>query len=382
MCSARVSPRVLALLAGLAGAACSSATAPRPQFSDPAQLSADLQTISGLFAAGPFQSFSGLATASGSPLAAPSLPGTLLAAAPIAPPRDRAGPYADAPARLQALRRAAAALPGPAATGVIPDTLWGRTYVWQSGSGYVVGPDPGPPNGIRIMLYAVDPLTGQIVEPPVAVGYVDLLDESTAATSALHVVVRGGTPASPGTAYADYVVTATVSGTPVTGFTATATGFVSDGTRTLSFNAGFSATNLTTDNPDAQIDVAWDSSSPAVHLELHETLATPDATHANLAITFSVTRGGETVSVAGTVLVVTSPQSLTADLTVAINGQTFARITGTATASANTIRIVHADGTPLSAQELAVVQALFDLPDRMQAAVEALFHPAEHLMGA
>jgi hypothetical protein len=382
MSPSQVAPRILALVAGLGTAACSSATAPLPQFSDPAQLSADVQTITSLFTSGPFQSFSGLAVATGSPLAAPSVPQALLAAAPIVPPRDAARLYADTPARLRALRLAATALRSPAATGVIPDTLWGRTYVWQAGTGYVVGPDPGPPNGIRIVLYAVDPLTGQVVEPPVAVGYVDLLDESTATTSALHVIVRGGSPTTPGTTYADYTVTGAVSGTPVTSFTATATGFVSDGTHTLSFQASFSATNLTTDNPDAQLDVTWDLNSPAVHVELHETLATPDATHANLAIAFSVTRGAETVSVTGTVLVVTSPQSLTADLTVTINGQTFARITGTATASTNALRIVHPDGTPLSAQELAVVQDLFDLPDRMQAAVEALFHPAEHLMGA
>ncbi|HEX4628791.1 MAG TPA: hypothetical protein VH137_08380 [Gemmatimonadales bacterium] len=85
---------------------------------------------------------------------------------------------------------------------------------------------------------------------------------------------------------------------------------------------------------------------------------------------------------AGTVTLVVSPQTVTADLTIYLNGQAYARITGTANATSNTIQIRHADGTQLSTAELQALSDLFKTPDQIAAAIEDLFHPAEHLMGA
>jgi hypothetical protein len=157
---------------------------------------------------------------------------------------------------------------------------------------------------------------------------------------------------------------------------------VSDGTHTITFNAAFSATNLTTDNPDAQIDVTWSLDNPPVSVALHETLTTPDANQATLTIDFSVTRGAETVRVQGTVTVVVSPATVTANLTVTVNGVPFATITGTATATSNNIQARHADGSALSSDELSALQNLFVLPDSLETAIEALFHPCQHFMGA
>src|SRR3989449_9167922 len=113
-----------------------------------------------------------------------------------------------------------------ATTGVIPPALWGKTYVWDVPTHqYVVGPDPGPANGLRIILYQVD-ASGQVIEPPVQVGHVDLLDESDVNTSRLHVIVQDAS-ASPVT-YADYTISAMVVGNPVSEFTGTASGFRSE----------------------------------------------------------------------------------------------------------------------------------------------------------
>jgi len=372
--------------AAAVAAACSSSTGPQAHLSNPAQLSTDLQTVGSVFTSPAFQSFGALSVATGSPVAATTPVGALLGATPIVPPRTSTQPYAKAPARLQALRTAAGALRGGITASVIPPTVLGETFVWDvTTHQYVADPSatpPAPANGVRIILYAVDPITGAVVEPPVATGYVDLIDLSSGNTNSLQVIVNGGTPASPGTTYANYTVTATVTGSPATAFNATAVGFVSDGTHTLTFNAAFSATNLTTDNPDAQIDVTWSLDNPPVSVALHETLTTPDANDATLTIDFSVTSGAETVRVQGTVTVVVSPATVTANLTVTVNGVPFATITGTATATSNTIQARHADGSALSSDELSALQNLFVLPDSLETAIEALFHPCERLMGA
>jgi hypothetical protein len=65
-----------------------------------------------------------------------------------------------------------------------------------------------------------------------------------------------------------------------------------------------------------------------------------------------------------------------------VNGVPFATITGTATATSNGIQVRHADGSALSLDELTALQDLFQLPDSLEVAVENLFHPCEHFMGA
>ncbi len=374
--------RGLAAAAALVAVACSSSTAPQPQLANPAQLSTNLQTVSGVVSSPTFNSFGALRTASGSPVAAPTVPGALLGAAPITPPATSTQAYAGAPARLQALRLAAASLGSGIAASVIPPTQLGKTYVWDVTTHAYVAQSGGPTNGVRVILYAVNG-SDQVIEPTTAVGYVDLLDESTSSTNTLHVLVYGGTPTSQGTKYADYRVSGTVTGSPATAFNASATGSVTDGTHTLTFNANFAATQLNTTTPNVQIDVTWTLDNPAVSVTLSETVAASDANHLTLTIHFTETYAGETVGVDGTLAVVVSPQSVTANLTVKVNGQTFATITGTADAThPNGIQVTHADGSALSNAEQAALASLFDLPDKLEKAIDDLFHPCEHLMGA
>jgi hypothetical protein len=374
--------RGLAAAAALVAVACSSSTAPQPQLANPAQLSTNLQTVSGVVSSPTFNSFGALRTASGSPVAAPTVPGALLGAAPITPPATSTQAYAGAPARLQALRLAAASLGSGIAASVIPPTQLGKTYVWDVTTHAYVAQSGGPTNGVRVILYAVNS-SDQVIEPTTAVGYVDLLDESTSSTNTLHVLVYGGTPTSQGAKYADYRVSGTVTGSPATAFNASATGSVTDGTHTLTFNASFAATQLNTTTPNVQIDVTWTLDNPAVTVTVSETVAASDANHLTLTIHFTEAYAGETVGVDGTLAVVVSPQSVTANLTVKVNGQTFATITGTADAThPNGIQVTHADGSALSNAEQAALASLFDLPDKLEKAIDDLFHPCEHLMGA
>jgi hypothetical protein len=363
-------------------AACSSSTAPQPQLSNPQQLSTNLQTVSGVVTSPTFASFGALRTASGSPVAAPTVPGALLGAAPITPPATSTQAYAGAPARLQALRLAAASLGSGIAASVIPPTQLGKLYTWDVTTHAYVAQSGGPTNGVRVILYAVNS-SDQVIEPTTAVGYVDLLDQSTSTTNTLHVLVYGGTPTSQGTKYADYTVSGTVTGSPATAFNASAAGSVTDGTHTLTFNASFAATQLNTTTPNVQVDVTWSLDNPAVSVTLSETVAASDANDLTLTIHFKETYNGETVAVDGTVAVVVSPQSVTANLTVSVNGQTFATIKGTVDAThPNGIQVSHADGSALSSAEQAALASLFDLPDKLEKAIDDLFHPCERLMGA
>src|SRR3989442_5430018 len=184
-----------------------------------------------------------------------------------------------------------------ATTGVIPPAVWGKTYVWDVATHqYVVGPDPGPANGVRIILYQVD-ANGQVIEPTVEVGHVDLLDESDVNASKLHVIVQDASP-SPVT-YADYTISATVVGSPVSEFTGTASGYVSDGTRTETFSASLHATQLDTPAPDLQVDVTWDLANPSVSVALHVTVTATDATPATLTINLTRTRARANARITG-----------------------------------------------------------------------------------
>jgi hypothetical protein len=376
----------LAVAAALVVAACSDSTGPQAHLSNPAGLSSDLQAVSAVLESSIFQSFSAVSGATGSPVAAPSRAGALLQAAPIVPPRRVTAPYASAPASLQALRRSATSLRSGITASVVPPTLLGKTFTWDVTT-HAYAEDAAftpaaPSDRVRIILYAVDPITLQIVETPLTpTGFVDLVDESTTAPAVdkLHVIVSGGTPASPGTQYANYTVSAQVTGNPVTAFTASAAGFVSDGTHTLTFDATFAATQVNTDNPDAQIDVTWDLSDPAIHVELHEALTQADADHATLTITeFSITRGAETVSMHGTISVVFSSGSLSMNLTIDVNGVPWVRITGTDASLA----VRHADGSQLSNEEGQAFLDLFGLSVSCANAMSSMFGPPGTLMGA
>ena len=97
-----------------------------------------------------------------------------------------------------------------------------------------------------------------------------------------------------------------------------------------------------------------------------------------MTIDFSVVHGSETVAVTGTITVVSFPQSLTANLSITLNGVAYARVRG----SDNTIQLVHADGSALSVAEQQAVTDLFDLLGRIETAIDNVFSPCEHLMGA
>jgi len=376
----------LAIVAAFAVAACSDTTGPQAHLSDAQGLSTDLQAVNGVLQSSTFQSFSALSFASGSPVGAPTRAGGLLRAAPIVPPRSVAAPYLNGGTQLQALQRMATTFKSGISASVVPPALLGKTFTWDvTTHAYVENAaytPAAPSDRMRIILYALDPNTHDIDESPLTpVGYVDLIEESTTspAVDKLHVIVTGGSPAAPGTEYLNYTVSAQVTGDPITAFTASASGSVTDGTNTLTFSATYAVTHVDTDNPDVAVDVTWELSNPAIHVELHETLTLSDADHLTLTITeFSIKRGTETVSMHGTITSVLSTSAFSINLVIEVNGVPWVRFTGTDAG----IAIRHADGSQLSAEEGQAFLGLFTLWGSSDFAMLSLFGPPGSLMGA
>jgi hypothetical protein len=353
-------------LAGCGGDPVSSQPA---ALSDPVGLNSDVASLSTPLQATVFQSFSTLGASS--PISARTT--TVLGA--MTPSRlaltARQGVSPKQAFALKSLRPSFASAPTGAGS-LIPETQWGKVYVWDTGThAYVEGSATGgPATGVRFTLYAIDPLTNQPAAPLNAIGYADLTDESTDTQYRLGVLVANET-----TTYADYVVTATATETT---FQAVAAGYITDGTHRLDFNNSASASST-----HIAIDFDLTLNNPAVAAHLHADLTAGDPTTV-LTLTFSVTRGQETVTLAGT-LGFTSTQSgagASANLTIAVNGRQFATIKGTATSNSAAGFTFDGPDRALTAQERAAIDQLMAAPAVLSAAAEPMFAPAEQLIGS
>ena len=224
----------------------------------------------------------------------------------------------------------------------IPSGVAGKTFVWdESTDTYVVSDLSGAPsNGVRFLLYAVDPVTLRPVEPVVEVGYVDVIDQSTATLADVRVKVVEGN-----VTYLDYSVVA--SATSSSGLV-TISGFAFNGTTranftlktTVSVNASDSTLVLSL---DYQLDV------PSRGLSVDWT-ATFGSVSQAVTLDLAVSGPNGDVRVVGT----SGPDGGT--FTVKVNGNTFATITSTA----SSLVITGATGDPLTPDEEQALETVFD----------------------
>jgi adhesin/invasin len=120
----------------------------------------------------------------------------------------------------------------------IPPALLGRTLVYDpSTSSYVVDPSRtgAPANGVRFVLYRVDPISGLPVEPLVEIGHVDIVDTGAPPTVAIAITVT----ATGGATVLAYDISGTFT---QTNLDVTFSGFVSDGVTQIDFEFVFQAT--------------------------------------------------------------------------------------------------------------------------------------------
>lgn len=315
----RLSPCAALVLA----AACNGDTTGPATLSNPQATIAAVAALDSAFHSTALASFGALSGAIGSTAATAALSraGTIVRA--TLPRPTTPGVAAEAAAvrqlsGLRALNLSPASPQGP----VINDTLYGSVYTYDTTfHAYVRSATTGgPTNGIRFILYAVNPLTGALAIPLTPVGQTDLLDESVGATAKLHIIVtgNGGTPS-----YLDYTAALTFSQTTlVATLNGTLTNALAGGAnKTLSFSvqANFTITTIT-------VSGTYTLNNPAVTITLNATdkqVVTTDS----VTLSFGFTRQGEAITFSGQ-LVTTGDVVDTVDAAIHVNGQPYASVRG------------------------------------------------------
>ncbi len=339
----------------LALAACSDGTGPGAQAFDADATSAELLALDSAFGTQAFLSLAALGgqfNAPGTPVAPASVELLQAAARPAVPGVSY---------RLDAAaRRVHQVLRASAAVELIPQQYRGLVFVYVPGEGYVVDEgQTGPANGMRFTLYAVNPVTGAIVEPLNAIGHVDLRDESTDNTASIRLIVE-----SESVTYVNYAVTAAG---PPTAPSFTIAGFITNGTVTADFSL-VHALQSNIGGVTVSIDYSIDVAERDFGIDVDVTLASSgEQNTATIAIV--VSHQGNTVRIAGDL------SNGSGSLQVFGNGELFATITITP----SSVEAVNAAGQPLSAREREVLEHLFEFVDDVFDVFEDLFDPVGFL---
>jgi hypothetical protein len=231
------------------------------------------------------------------------------------------------------------------ASPVLRSGSLGTTYVYDATvRRYVAAPERtgAPPNGVRFILYAVNPVTH---EPIVAteIGYADLLDEGAAHLTGLGlrlIVV------SDGTTYLDYRVAIDGSANAMT---LAVTGFLTDGTAQLDFQI---AANGTAGPAGAAMNVTFEFAVPARAFRVAGTVEGTHSSSGDLGRINLVVRSG-----LATIAFAVTGDEHTVNATILVNDRIFATVTG----NAHDPVIRGAGGRALSADEVEALHGIMRL---------------------
>lgn len=337
-----------------AAASAVESTLPDPETNE--DLYAGLELISGE-----------LAGASGSPSVATGLPQVL---AVFRGEGTHQFVTPDALAELRGLEQRAAASPEVSLSLLLPDPIVGSTLVWDPGTGsYVVDASrtDAPPQGVRFVMYAVNPATHRPAEPLNEIGYVDLIDESTD-ESDLRLRVRAvDTSGSEPVTLLDYVIGGEVVLSGQTRMTAVAEGFVTDGTDRLDFALSqeivlSSDANTATGTTSYSLSVPGSGVGVVLAMEGSFDLATGEPS--STALTLTVDDGTDRVVLDASV---DARQAL--EGTVAFNGRTVIELSGTTGEPSFT----RPDGSELSQQERQALRRLVEAVPEIVAFADSVF---------
>jgi hypothetical protein len=371
----------LALLA----AACSDNSVAPKSPANPQATAAELAALGSVFNAGALQS---LSSVSGS--ISPSAPAPLsaLALAASANPlhhSTRLEPYArriDAASVFSRLLKPEMSVNAVAA--IFPAAFVGKTFEWNFTTlQYDTTARTGAPsNGVRFILYAIDPLTDQPAGPApgTEVGYIDLKDESGSSPK-VHVIVAGvgGTPV-----YVDYTVTLTSQST--TQVKINTAGYITNGANSpdsLRFSGAISASGSTT-SVSVTEDVSFDVNSHNIHVRNWQrvTLTQSGNTLAvSLRISFSFEHAGEVVTLDGS-LDATNAGDVNGTFTAKVDGGLYATCSVTGSSNSFTLTCQGADADGLNADDNAALDALGQAASGVTSIFEGILGPAIGVLGA
>lgn len=272
------------------------------------------------------------------------------------------------PVSASLVRQVAAGLtrgPSQPNATIIPPDQRGTTWVFEvSQQRYVRDParSGAPANGVRYILYAVNPLDHRVL-PEAEIGYADLTDEGDTTANAGVLRLRA---VSHDVVFVDYRVGLAGSAGAAS---VEVNGTFFDGTRHLTF--GLQAHGVITQATESQ---EWSArlAVPADAFELTTAArATTDLVHGTQHVEQAIGIGGHEFAIAA------DHDGDAAQATMAVDGAPFARID----IRGSTIVIVGADGRPLPAGEREALGQLFGLFHQVAAALTRLLEPVAVLFG-
>jgi len=329
---------VLALAAFASGCGGGDSTAPDAPF-DPAGTSSDIDAIEASFESPATAGF-----AAASDAIAAVLGQTPAAAAVKAMPtkalilggKPGAGHYATTVAKVYA-RPSGGMTPSLSTAAILAEHL-GVTFTYNVDTDQYEASDltGAPTDGVRFLVYAVNGISGAVIEPLVEVGYADIVTTGTTNSATVRVEL-----VSADVTYLDYSVGVTGSSS---GATITVAGFVSNGDDRVNFDLD---THFELDSISGTVDFTITvPTRGGFRIDFEAEVAEGGAVTSNLEA-----RGPH-----GTITIEGTQNGTSGSFEVAVNGELFATITVTQDQQPV---IAGADGEPLTQEELEALEAVF-----------------------
>jgi|SRR5688572_21230946 len=378
----RVFIRAGVVLGLVAAAACKESIAPK-SLANPQQTTAQMNAFDTLFNVPVLTSFSALSIEMGPQQAAQARIQALRTLAEATNPLRKQSalrPFAHGYETTRILRDLVPTMINASAEDIFPPDVDGKTFEWDTVANvYLPTARPGAqPTGARFILYAVDPFTGMPNEPLVEVGFVDMIDQSTASVAKLRVLVVGNT-AGP-VIYVDY--TTTLEALSESSARIGTAGYVTNGatspdtlrfTGSLSFGGSATSATLTQ-------DVSFDVNSHDAHARLWERV-TVTSSNANLRIFFLFKHGIETVTLEGNFDADLLGQAIDGSITVKVDGGLFATCEVDASAGTYNLTCEGADADGLNAAEIEAIDQIGEALAGMETIFAGVLNPAVNIFG-
>lgn len=311
--------------------------------------SADMSAMDDVFASEKFASFDAAAGAINSTLGE-NVEFAIAARPSSSALRSRVGASLYGQRVVRNFRRSGGAA-GFAAAAAEADDYRGKTFVYNTISGeYEVSDRTGAPsNGVRFILYSVNPITHVPTQPLDEIGYAQVVVSHAGSSASTSASIRL-TLVSENVTYIDYSVGVTANETNQSA-ALSIEGFVTDGTEQLNFDTRF----------EVNINARTAGLSFAAHLlernfRVSMNLAFQDQENDDVLATVSLQARGEH----GRVSITGNATNDVGTLTVRVNGDVFATIE--ATGSGDPV-ITGSNGQPLTAEEQQALRDIFALFD-------------------
>ena len=358
----RLSAIIMALTVSLAACTEGDGTGLDDVAFDPELSAADLQAVQGAFAAAVFESFA--VSSEGFYLVPDStvpVPVALLQASVAA---ATAGSHWEAAAAAQAFGA------GPASGPLLPAEFLGRTYVRDvDGYRWDETRSDAPTNGVRFVLYEVDPVTHTPGTSPI--GYVDVLDESTDLVYVARVVV-----VTSEVERINYTVSAEVGNQSVT---LTVSGFIGDGTTQVDVELSMTFVDAF---PVSTATVEHLISVPSRDFEVHAAVVfvfNDETLQGTVDVDATFMQGAHTVTVDGVVEFSEGDvPSEGGTFEIYVDGLLFA----TVTVGGDTVTVRDASGGELLHAHAEAVRTIFDgLEEMFDERFEDFIRPVAWLFG-